>query len=132
MTCRRCTVLEQGACEQLRLHGYEVRIHSPVKDQRCPPAHLAATKKSGETRSIRIYKISARLANIYRLEECFGPVILRYLTEMARHPDPLIRYEIWLYLVHPGYRCFVILPDRVRQIPQMRNLPVHILVEEAP
>lgn len=125
-------MLEQGACEQLRLHGYEVRTMPAWGDKRLPPAHLAATKKSGETRYIRIYKQSARLANIYRLEECFGPAILRYRTDMARHPDASIQYEIWLYLVHKGYRCFAILPDRVQRIPPPGNLPVRILVEEAP
>ncbi len=132
MTSRRCTVLEQGACEQLRLHGYEVRITPSRGGTRRPLAHLTATKKFGETRSIRIYKISSRLANIYRLEECFGPTIRQHRTEMARHPDATIRYEIWLYLIHQGYRCFAILPDRVQQIPPMGNLPVHILVEDAP
>lgn len=111
MTSRRCKVLEQGACEQLRLHGYEVRIIPTGNNLRMPPAHLVAGK-SGETRYIRIYKCSARLANIYRVEECFGRAILRYRTEMARHPAFPIRYEIWLHTVHLGYRCFAILPDQ--------------------
>jgi hypothetical protein len=130
MTSRRCTVLEQGACEQLRLNGYEVRILSHGKDQRFPPAHLVAGKKSGETRYIRIYKMSARLANIYRLEECFAQVILRNRTEMARHPDSPIRYEIWLHTVHLGYRCFAILPDRIQEIPPTGKLPVRLYLEE--
>jgi len=130
MTSRRCTILEQGACEHLRLYGYEVRIIPAGGDKRLPPAHLVAGK-SGETRYIRIYKISARLANIYRVEECFVRAIQRYRTEMARHPALPIRYEIWLYTVHPGYRCFAILPDRIQEIPPTGKLPVRLLVEEA-
>ena len=131
MTSRRCTVLEQGACEQLRLNGYEVRIIPTGNDLRLPPAHLVACRRDGETRYIRIYKISARLANIYRVEECFVRAIQRYRTEMARHPAFPIRYEIWLYTVHNGYRCFAILPDRIQEIPPTGKLPVRLLVEEA-
>jgi hypothetical protein len=132
MTSRRCTVLEQGACEQLRLHGYEVRIvPNGQGDKRLPPAYLVAGK-SGETRYIRIYKVSHRPATIDAVEQYFTRAILRYRADMARHPDVPIRYEIWLYLVHKGYRCFAILPDRVQQIPPMGNLPMHLLVEEAP
>lgn len=124
-------MLEQGACEQLRLHEYEVRITPAGRDQRQPPAHVVAVKREGEIRYIRIYKMSARLATIYRVEECFAQVILRYRTEMARHPDTPIRYEIWLYTVHYGYRCFAILPDRIQEIPPTGKLPVHLFVEEA-
>jgi hypothetical protein len=131
MTSRRCTVLEQGACEQLRLHGYDVRITPAWRDPRLPPAHVVAVKREGETRYIRIYKMSARLANIYRVEECFAQLILRYRTEMACHPDSPIRYEIWLYTLHYGYRCFAILPDRIQENPPTGKLPVHLFVEEA-
>ena len=124
-------MLEQGACEQLRLHGYEVRNTPAGRDQRQPPAHVVAVKREGEIRYIRIYKMSARLANIYRVEECLARVILRYRTEMARHPEPLIRYEIWLYTVHYGYRCFAILPERIQKIPATGKFSVHLLVEEA-
>ena len=123
-------MLEQGACEQLRLHGYEVRITPAGRDQRLPPAHLVASK-SVEIRYIRIYKMSARLATIYRVEECLARVILRYRTEMARHLNSSIRYEIWLYTVHHGYRCFAILPDRIQEIPATGKFSVHLLVEEA-
>jgi hypothetical protein len=130
MTSRRCTVLEQGACEQLRLQGYELRIIPAGDGKRLPPAHLVASK-TAETRYIRIYKISPRLANIFRVEECLGRAIRRYRTGMARHPDSLIRYEIWLYTVHHGYRCFAILPGRIQEIPPLEKLSVHLLVEEA-
>jgi hypothetical protein len=131
MTSRRCTVLEQGACEQLRLHGYEVRILPAWDDKRLPPAHLVAGKKSGETRYIRIYKMSARLATMYRVGERFTRVILRYRSEMARHPDSPIRYEIWLHTVHHGYCCFAILPDRILEIPPTGKIRVRFSVEEA-
>ena len=133
MTSRRCTVLEQGACEQLRLHGYEVRtVPNGQGDKRLPPAYLVASRKSGEMRYIRIYKLSHRPATIDTVEQYFTQAVLRYRNEMARHPDSPIRYEIWLYQVHQGYRCFEILPDRVQQIPPLGNLSVRLLVEGAP
>ena len=132
MTSRRCTVLEQGACEQLRLNGYEVRIvPNGQGDKRLPPAYLVA-KKSSEIRYIRIYKVSHRPATIDAVEQYFTRAVLRYRADMARHPDAPIRYEIWLYKVQQGYCCFAILPDRVQQIPPPGNLPVRILVEETP
>ena len=132
MTSRRCTVLEQGACEQLRLHGYEVRIiPNGHGDKRLPPAYLVAGK-SGETRYIRIYKLSHRPATFDTVERYFTRAILRYRGNMARHPASQIRYEIWLYRVNNGYHCFNILPDRVQQIPPMGNLPMRLLGEEAP
>ena len=131
MTSRRCMVLEQGACEQLRLHGYKVRIIPTGNDRRLPPAHLVACR-SGETRYIRIYKLSYRPATIDTVEQYFSRVILRYRTEMARHPDAPIRYECWLYRLKHGYHCFEILPDRILEIPPTGKLPVHILVEGTP
>jgi hypothetical protein len=132
MTSRRCTVLEQGACEQLRFHGYEVRIvPNGQGDKRLPPAYLVAGK-SGETRYIRIYKLSHRPATVDTVEQCFTRAVLRYRNEMARHPGSPIRYEIWLYRVNHGYHCFAILPDRIQEIPPLRKLPVHLLVEEVP
>jgi hypothetical protein len=133
MTSRRCTVLEQGACEQLRLNGYEVRIvPNGQGDKRLPPAYLVAGRKSGEMRYIRIYKLSHRPATIDTVEQYFTRAVLRYRTEMARRPDSPIRYEIWLYRVNHGYHCFAILPDRIQEIPPEGKLPVRLLVEEAP
>jgi hypothetical protein len=129
MTSRRCTVLEQGASEQLGLNGYEVRIVPNGQDKRLPPAYLVAGK-SGETRYIRIYKVSHRPATIDTVEQCFTRAILRYRTEMARHPDSPIRFEIWLYRVNHGYHCFAILPDRIQEIPPTGKLTIRILVEE--
>jgi len=132
MTSRRCTVLEQGACELLRLNGYEVRIvPNGQGDKRLPPAYLVA-EKSCETRYIRIYKLSYRPATIDTVERYFTRAVLRYRHEMARHPGSPIWYEIWLYTVHHGYRCFTILPDRIQEIPPLGKLPVRLLVEETP
>lgn len=123
MTSRRCTVLERGACEQLQLSGYEVRILPHGKDQRFPPAYLVAGKKSGETRHIRIYKCSARLANIYRVEECFARVIQRYRTDtlLLRRLFPLgsktttLHLEIWISN-NGRFTCLEVLAEGLREV----------------
>jgi hypothetical protein len=118
MTSRRCTVLEQGACEQLRLNGYEVRILPTGNDKRLPPAHLVASR-SGETRYIRIYKMSHRHAAIDTVEHYFTRDIVRYRSQMARYPqNATSRYEIWLYTLTHGYHCFWILPEQIQEIPR--------------
>ena len=100
-------------------------------DRRLPPAYLVAGK-SCETRYIRIYKLSYRPATIDTVERYFTRAVLRYRHEMARHPGSPIWYEIWLYTVNHGYRCFAILPDRIQEIPPLGKLPVRLLVEETP
>ena len=110
-------MLEQGACEHLRLNGYEVKIHPTGQNQRQPMAHLVASKKAGETRCIRIRKISHRSATTDTVEHCCMRDIVRYRYEMARHPmDSTIQYEVWLYTLPHGYYRFEVLPDRIREI----------------
>lgn len=118
MTSRRCTVLEQGACERLRLNGYVVRILPYGTDQQRPLAHLIARKGSEETRYISIRKIYHRSVTIDEVEQCCRQDIIRYRSAMARHPvDSMIPYEIWLYTLSHGYHCFAILPDMIQEIP---------------
>ncbi|MDO9326811.1 MAG: hypothetical protein Q7T80_17825 [Methanoregula sp.] len=120
MTSRRCTVLEQGALELLRLNGYEVRIDSTGQNQQRPLAHLVASQKAGETRYIRIRKYTRRAVTPDQVERCCLRDILRFRSAMAReHRDPSIQYEIWLYTLSHGYRCFEILPERIREIPRI-------------
>ncbi|MFA6225062.1 MAG: hypothetical protein WC620_02520 [Methanoregula sp.] len=130
MTSRRCTVLEQGAREQLRLNGYEVRILPTGHNQRQPLAHLVASKGADETRCIRIRKISHRSATIDQVEHYCRRDIMRYRSDMARHPmNSTIRHEIWLYTLSHGYHCFEILPDRIQEIsPIAGKIAVRIAV----
>ena len=58
MTSRRGTLVEEGARELLQVHGYTVDIIPPGFNKKFPPAHLVATRPSGETRFIRIRKFS--------------------------------------------------------------------------
>jgi len=130
MTSRRCTVLEQGACERLRLDGYEVRILPVGQNQQRPLAHLIARKGSQETRYISIRKCSHRSVTIDAVEQCGRQDIMRYRSDRARHPvDATIRYEIWLYTLQHGYLCFEILPDRIQEIAHRAGkIAVHIAV----
>lgn len=134
MTSRRCTVLEQGACEQLKLNGYEVRVLPSGLNKGLPPAHLIASRLSGETRYIRIRKISHRSANADTMERFFMQDIIRYRSEVARHPmNSTIRYEVWLYTLQNGYNCFEILPDRIQEIPLIAGrMPERVFTGETP
>ena len=49
MTSRRGTLVEDGARELLRLHGYAVDVIPPGFNKKYPPAHLVATLPTGET-----------------------------------------------------------------------------------
>lgn len=119
MTSRRCMVLEQGACERLRLSGYEVRIFPYGPNQQRPLAHLIACKGSEETRYISIRKCTHRPGTIDAVEQCSRQDILRYRSAMVRHAmDSMKRYEIWLYTLSHGYHCFAILPDMIQENPQ--------------
>lgn len=133
MTSRRCTVLEQGAREQLMMNGYEVRILPTGQNKRQSPAHLVAGRLLGETRCIRIQKISHRSATIETVEDCCMRDIARYRSEMVRHPmDSTILYEIRLYSLPHRYHCFTILPDRIREIPNiMGKIPDRVSTGEA-
>jgi hypothetical protein len=120
MTSRRCSVLEQGIREQLQRGGYTVRVVPPVFSKKLPPAHLIAMRGDGETRYIRVRKISRKEPTVENVERFFGRDILRYRTCMARKPAGSgLHYEIWISTLHHGITCFEVSKDSVREIPRI-------------
>jgi hypothetical protein len=120
MTSRRCIVLEQGIREQLQRKGYKVQVVPPVFLKKLPPAHLIATRGPGETRYIRVRKISRKEPTVENVERFFGRDIVRYRTCMARKPTmPGLHYEIWISTLHHGITCFEVSKDSVREIPRI-------------
>jgi hypothetical protein len=120
MTSRRGTLVEQGARELLQAQGYTVKVIPCGFDKRAPPAHLVATKATGETRFIRIEKFTHQPVCVERVElKCMHDiaVLRRYL---ANHPEQvLLHCEIWTYSLWHGFRPFEVGLESIREIPKL-------------
>ena len=98
MTSRRCSLVEDGACELLRFHGYTVRVMPVGFDRRLPPAHLIATRPSGETRFIRIRKLSHQPSTVQTVERKCHVTLSLFRKHLSSHPQETgFHYEIWFY-----------------------------------
>jgi hypothetical protein len=119
MTSRRGTLVEEGARELLQIHGYTVRILPPGFNKRLPPAHLIATRPSGETRFIRIRKVSRLPSTADFIKRHCTADLVQFRKHIAGHPGAAgLRYEIWIYSLTYGFRCFEVLMDSIREIPK--------------
>lgn len=126
MTSRRGTLVEEGARELLQIHGYTVRVIPPGFNKRFPPAHLVATRPSGETRFIRIRKLSHRPSTAETLEMHCTNDITQFRKYISSHPEAIgLHCEIWIYSLTHGFRSFEVLMDSIREIPKLSlNGPV--------
>jgi hypothetical protein len=121
MTSRRGTLVEDGARELLQFHGYTVRVIPSWFNKRFPPAHLVAERASQETRYIRIRKISHRAPTVETIELKCGKDLSQFRKHLSRHAGETgPRYEIWIYTLGHGFRCFEVLIDSIREIPKLR------------
>lgn len=120
MTSRRGTLVEEGARELLQLHGYTVRIVPPGFNKKYPPAHLVAERPEGETRFIRIRKISRLPPTADTVElKCWFD-LAQFRKHIRKHPGKAgYHYEIWLYTLRHGFRCFEVLMNSIREIPKL-------------
>ena len=120
MTSRRGTLIEQGARELLQAHGFAVRVIPVGFDKRLPPAHLVASRGPDETRYIRIRKISHLPSTVDIVEIKYAHDIVQFRKHLARHAGETgLRYEIWVYSLCYGFRCFEVQKDSVREIPKL-------------
>jgi len=120
MTSRRGTLVEEGARALLRLHGYAVDIVPPGFNKKYPPAHLVASRPSGETRFIRIRKFSKLPSTVDMVMQKCGLDLVQFRKHIARHSSETgFHYEIWIYSVSYGFRCFGVLRDSIREIPKL-------------
>lgn len=120
MTSRRGTLVEDGARELLQVNGYTVRVVPPGFNKRHPPAHLVATHPSGETRFIRIRKISHRPMNAESIALDCAHDIARFRKYLSNNTDVTgLRCEIWAYSLTHGFRCFEVLMDNIREIQKI-------------
>jgi hypothetical protein len=127
MTSRRGTLVEDGARELLQIHGYRVRVIPPGSNKRFPPAHLVATHPSGETRFIRIRKLSHQPSTTETVERKCSNDLVQFRKHIAGHPhETRSQYEIWIYSVTYGFRCFRIRMNSIREIPKLSFRPVAI------
>ncbi|WP_321504567.1 hypothetical protein [uncultured Methanoregula sp.] len=117
MTSRRGTLVEDGARELLQVSGYAVRIVPPGYPRGYPPVHLIATRPSGETRFIRVRKISRRPSTAESIPIDFPLDLARLREYLSGHSGVTgLRCELWLYSLTYGFRCFEILPESIREI----------------
>jgi hypothetical protein len=120
MTSRRGRLVEEGARELLQIHGYTVRVVPPGFNKRYPPAHLVATRPSGTTRFIRIRKFSHRPSTIEIIEQKCSTDLSQFRKHRALHPGETgYHYEIWIYSLTYGFRCFEVFRDNIREIPKL-------------
>ena len=120
MTSRRGTLVEEGARELLQIHGYTVNVIPPGFNKRYPPAHLVARRPSGETRFIRIRKFSHLPSTIDTVMQKCGLDLGQFRKHIDRHScEAGFHYEIWIYSLTHGFRCFEVLRDSIREIPKL-------------
>ena len=120
MTSRRGTLVEEGARELLQVHGYSVNVIPPGFNKKYPPAHLVATRPPGETRFIRIRKFSHRPSTIDMIMQKCGLDVAQFCKHIARNGNETgFHYEIWIYSLTHGFRCFEVLRDSIREIPKL-------------
>jgi len=120
MTSRRGTLVEDGARELLRLHGYRVQVIPPGFSKNQPPAHLVAERDSGEKRFIRIRKLSHLPSTIDTVMVKCRMDLAQFRKHLACHAHEAgFHYEIWIYSLTHGFRCFEVLRDSIREIPKL-------------
>jgi hypothetical protein len=120
MTSRRGTLVEEGARELLQVHGYAVDVIPPGFNKRFPPAHLVATRPTGEKRFIRIRKFSKLPSTVEMVMQKCGLDLTQFRKHLERHIDKAeYHYEIWIYSLTYGFRCFEVLRDSIREIPKL-------------
>ena len=120
MTSRRGTLVEDGARELLQVHGYSVWVVPVYFNKRFPPAHLVATRPSGDTRLIRIRKISHKAPTVGTVVLKCGLDIQQFRKHQSRYPgESGFHCEIWIYTLRQGFRCFEVLTDSIREIPKL-------------
>ena len=120
MTSRRGTLVEEGARELLQVHGYRVWMVPPGFDKKLPPAHLVAERDSGEKRFIRIRKFSHLPSTVDMVMQKCGLDLAQFRKHIARHIGHVdYHYEIWIYSLTHGFRCFEVLRDSIREIPKL-------------
>ncbi len=120
MTSRRGTLVEEGARELLQVHGYRVWMVPPGFDKKLPPAHLVAERDSGEKRFIRIRKFSHLPSTVDMVMQKCGIDLAQFRKHIARHIGHAeYHYEIWIYSLTHGFRCFEVLRDCIREIPKL-------------
>ena len=120
MTSRRCILLEEGVREFLELNHYTIHVVPIGYNRRLPPSHLVATRGPDETRYIRIKKVSRHSKAIPHIETNCRKEIIQYRKMLDRSAGKTgLHCEIWIYTLWEGYRCFEVLKENVREIPQL-------------
>jgi len=118
MVVRSYNILESEAKQLLRGVGYKCRILQKKNDRQGMPFGLVAFRTSGETRYIRIRKVTRRPATMKDVAARCDREIALYQRWLSRlQPDPVLHCEIWIFAVRTGFHCYEVLQDSIREIP---------------
>jgi hypothetical protein len=118
MTARFCYILEYEAQELLRAQGYKVHILQKNNRKHALPLCVVAFREPGETRYVRLRKVSRKIPVLADVEACCAKEIALYRKVLARSPaDPGLHCEIWIYAIKTGFHCYEVLQDSIREIP---------------
>lgn len=95
------------------------RVHGPGH-----PAWLQQEVPLGETRFIRIRKFSHRPSTTDMILQTCSLDVAQFCKHRARNVSGAgFHYEIWIYSLTHGFRCFEILMDGIREIPKLSLIP---------
>ena len=117
MAARFCYILEYEAQELLRAQGYKVHILQKNNSKHALPLCVVAFREPGETRYVRIRKVSRKIPVLADVEACCSKEIALYRKVLARLPaDPGLHCEIWIYAIKTGFHCYEVLQDNIKEI----------------
>ena len=128
MVARSCSILEYEAHELLKGMGYKVHILQKTHNKHSLPLCVVAFREPGETRYIRIRKVTRRPAIVKDVEASCCREVALYRKLLARSPpDPGLHCEVWIFAAHTGFHCYEVLQDSIMEIPTPKPMDADVL-----
>ena len=122
MTSRRGTLVEEGARELLQVHGYAVGCH-PARLRQEATARRIWLRPGPRARPGSSASGNSRICPPRLIRSCgnVGIDLAQFRKHITRHigHEADIHYEIWIYSLTHGFRCFEVLRDSIREIPKL-------------
>jgi len=118
MAARSCSILEYEAHELLRGMGYRVHILLKTHNKHSMPLCVVAFREPGETRYVRIRKVTRRPATVKDVEASCCREVALYRKLLARSPpDPGLHCEVWIFAAQSGFHWYEVLRESIMEIP---------------
>jgi hypothetical protein len=113
-----CSILEYEAHELLKGLGYKVHILQRMNNKHSMPLCVVAFRPPGETRFVRIRKVTRRPVIMKDVEDgCYREIVLFRKMLARSQPDPGLHCEIWIFSPRTGFHCYEVLRDSITVIP---------------